>query len=70
MAEGTLVVEAWDDVNKVWKVVGKPLYGELDEVRPEAEATKKEWTDSGWPEKDIRISESRFQEFNKKWRDD
>lgn len=70
MAESILVVEAWDEVNEVWKPVGKPFYGEEEDTKSEAEALKKEWTDSGWPEKDIRISKSVFREFNKRYRED
>lgn len=69
MAEAIVAVEAYHDELKEWKLI-KNMIGEEDEMKQKAEAIKAEWLASGWPEKDIRISKTKFREFNKKYRED
>lgn len=70
MAQVVVTVEAYDEESETWKLVGKPHYGEEEDVMQDAEALRDRWVDQGWSTRDIRIVKSPFKVFNKKVKDD
>jgi len=61
-----VVVEAYHDEQKVWKLIQSYYGDEEDDVMEEAKAKQQEWLDEGWPKDQIRVVKQDFQTFKKK----